>query len=291
MRPVGRGLTQRPVRPGRLRGGFVCLCEDVTVRDLEDAWAEGFRSTELLKRYTTATMGPCQGALCDAHLREFVRERVADEAVSAPTTARPPARPIRLEDAAAGHAPIEQRTALHERHLELGAEMEWAGHVEAPADVRRSPCRVLGRSASRRRHGRRHARQVPGGRARRSRVPRAPLPLQGRRPRGGEAPLRAAPQRGGLRDRRRNDLPARSRALVSHLHDRRGRPGRSVVARLGGDVGPRGLDRQRHACPRRGQRHRPEGPRAPGAALGGPPDKRRVSIPQLPPRSRRRYPV
>jgi sarcosine oxidase, subunit alpha len=129
---LGRGLTSRPVRPGRLRGGFVCLCEDVTVRDLEDAWAEGFRSTELLKRYTTATMGPCQGALCDAHLREFVRERAADEAVSAPTTARPPARAIRLEDAAAGHAPIEQRTVLHERHLELGAEMEWAGTWKRP---------------------------------------------------------------------------------------------------------------------------------------------------------------
>jgi sarcosine oxidase subunit alpha len=115
------------------QGGFVCLCEDVEVRDLEDAWEEGFRSTELLKRYTTATMGPCQGALCEPHLRECVGRRAGEGHVVAPTTARPPARPIRLEDAAAGvHFVVEQRTALHERHLALGAVMEWVGSWKRP---------------------------------------------------------------------------------------------------------------------------------------------------------------
>ena len=97
-------------------------------RDFEDAWAEGFRSTELLKRYATVTMGPCQGALCHEHLRSFVHGRAGDAALSAATTARPPARPISFADAAAGiHLPLEQRTALHERHLELGADMGWIG--------------------------------------------------------------------------------------------------------------------------------------------------------------------
>ena len=129
---LGRTRARRTTHSGQLRGGFVCLCEDVTLRDLETAWAEGFRSTELLKRYTTATMGPCQGALCDAHLGAFVRARSGIAADGGPTTARPPARSIRLEDAAAGHAPLEQRTELHERHLELGAEMEWAGTWKRP---------------------------------------------------------------------------------------------------------------------------------------------------------------
>ena len=128
----GKPVAARPTSPAKPTSGFVCLCEDVTTRDLEDAWDEGFRSTELLKRYTTATMGPCQGALCDEHLRAFVRERVGDGAVSAPTTARPPARPIRLEDAAAGHAPLELHTALHVRHIELGARLEWAGAWKRP---------------------------------------------------------------------------------------------------------------------------------------------------------------
>jgi sarcosine oxidase subunit alpha len=78
-------------------------------------------------------MGPCQGALCQLPLRAFVLARAGNEAVSAATTARPPARPIRLEDAAAGvHFAIEQRTGLHERHLELGARMEWAGAWKRP---------------------------------------------------------------------------------------------------------------------------------------------------------------
>jgi sarcosine oxidase subunit alpha len=55
--------------------GYVCLCEDVSVTDLERAWAEGYRSSELLKRYTTATMGPCQGAMCGRHLAAFAAAR------------------------------------------------------------------------------------------------------------------------------------------------------------------------------------------------------------------------
>ncbi|HEX6399905.1 MAG TPA: 2Fe-2S iron-sulfur cluster-binding protein, partial [Actinomycetota bacterium] len=51
-----------PPAPGR--DGVVCLCEDVSMGDLRRAWAEGFRSSELLKRYTTVTMGPCRGAMC-----------------------------------------------------------------------------------------------------------------------------------------------------------------------------------------------------------------------------------
>ena len=43
---------------------FVCLCNDVTTQDLCDGVAEGFDHIELLKRYTTTTMGPCQGRMC-----------------------------------------------------------------------------------------------------------------------------------------------------------------------------------------------------------------------------------
>src|SRR5262249_8277142 len=43
--------------------GFVDFSEDVTVKDLRSAVAEGFDSAELAKRFTTATMGPLQGKL------------------------------------------------------------------------------------------------------------------------------------------------------------------------------------------------------------------------------------
>ena len=118
--------------------GFVCLCEDVEAGELEQAWREGYRSTELLKRYTTVTMGACQGALCQAHLRAFAAARSTGgppaAAASRPTVARPPARPVRLEDLAAGaRVPVELHTALHARHLALGATMEWTGAWKRPS--------------------------------------------------------------------------------------------------------------------------------------------------------------
>jgi sarcosine oxidase subunit alpha len=122
-----------PVRIGRR--GYVCLCEDVSVADLEQAWSEGWRSSEILKRYTSATMGPCRGAMCGRLLSSFVAERSGSPETSALTTARPPVRPVPLEDLASGvHEVIEKRTALHERHLQLGARLDWSGSWKRPFD-------------------------------------------------------------------------------------------------------------------------------------------------------------
>jgi sarcosine oxidase subunit alpha len=112
--------------------GYVCLCEDVTLHDLEQAWREGFTSAEILKRYTTATMGPCQGAMCARHLTRFVERRAPATDVgraAARPTARPPARPVRLGTLAATvHETIDRRTSLHELHVEAGAVMDrWSG--------------------------------------------------------------------------------------------------------------------------------------------------------------------
>lgn len=131
-RAAGTGGGGAPVQeelPSSPEAGMVCLCEDVGTKELVQAWDEGYRNTELLKRYTTCTMGPCQGAMCQRHLRAFVAERQPETRwTSAATTARPPARTVRLEDLAAGlRVPLEYHTALHQRHAELGATFEWAG--------------------------------------------------------------------------------------------------------------------------------------------------------------------
>jgi sarcosine oxidase, subunit alpha len=108
--------------------GYVCLCEDVRAEDLEQAFIEGFRSAQILKRYTTTTMGPCQGALCGGLLAAFVRARTGSSAPAARTTPRPPARTITLESfAGAAHEVVEKRSALHQRHLELGAKLARSG--------------------------------------------------------------------------------------------------------------------------------------------------------------------
>lgn len=133
---AGRGETAAAHEPEALRlggAGYVCLCEDVSVEDLEQAWEEGWRSSEILKRYTTATMGPCQGAMCGRLLSAYATAKSGSPQVGARTTARPPARPVRLEDLAAGvHEVIEKRTALNGRHLEFGARLDWSGSWKRP---------------------------------------------------------------------------------------------------------------------------------------------------------------
>ena len=116
-------------------GGYVCLCEDVSAHDLEQAWSEGFRSAEILKRYTTATMGPCRGAMCGRALAAFAARRSEgrDRAAASRTTARPPVRPVALEILAASvHEVIEKRTSLHEAHRAAGARLGWSSGWKRP---------------------------------------------------------------------------------------------------------------------------------------------------------------
>ena len=120
--------------PG-LGGGYMCLCEDVTLHDAEQARAEGFRSAEILKRYTTATMGPCRGAMCSLALACFARGRAdaADARSDARPTARPPLRPVALHALAAPvHEVIEKRTGLHDTHVAAGATLGWSSGWKRP---------------------------------------------------------------------------------------------------------------------------------------------------------------
>jgi sarcosine oxidase subunit alpha len=113
--------------PGKERC-FVCLCEDVTEKDLARAAAEGFDSIELSKRYTTVTMGPCQGRLCQLQsVRLLARETGRDEATIGATTARPPWSPVELGLLAGRHYEPARRTSLQHRHEQAGAELVWAG--------------------------------------------------------------------------------------------------------------------------------------------------------------------
>ena len=83
--------------------------------------------------------------------------------------------------------------------------------VEARRQLRLDRARVPRGARGRRRHRRRHARQVPRLRAGRRRVPRAPLPEPRRRHPGRAPALRAAARRARRDPRRRHDLPHRRR--------------------------------------------------------------------------------
>ncbi len=107
---------------------FVCFCEDVTVKDISVAVAEGFDDIQLLKRYSTATMGPCQGKMCHKALvglcAHFTNRSVASTGA---TTARPPLQPIPLAALAGpSHVPMK-RSPMDRIHRDLGAVMVEAG--------------------------------------------------------------------------------------------------------------------------------------------------------------------
>jgi sarcosine oxidase subunit alpha len=127
---------QRPA-PAQLNGGgdkcFVCICEDVTTKDVTRAVAEGFDSIELAKRYTTVTMGPCQGKLCQLpSIRLLASETGMDEAAIGATTARPPWQPVELGLLAGRHYEPLKRSPIHHRSDELGARVMWTGAWKRP---------------------------------------------------------------------------------------------------------------------------------------------------------------
>lgn len=73
----------------------ICRCEEVTLRELDEAYEEGADSFDVLKGWTRAGMGSCQGRMCGPFVREWLARRrdVPLEAVSS-ESARPPARPV-----------------------------------------------------------------------------------------------------------------------------------------------------------------------------------------------------
>jgi sarcosine oxidase subunit alpha len=107
---------------------FTCFCEDVTAKDIRRGVQEGYDSIELCKRFTTVTMGPCQGRMCQlSSIRLMSAETGQGLEQIGTTTARPPWSTVPL-GALAGR-PIEpaKRSSIHGVHRELGASIKWAG--------------------------------------------------------------------------------------------------------------------------------------------------------------------
>ncbi len=119
--------------PGSAKKKFVCFCEDVTEKDLKDGIAEGFDDMQTLKRYSTLSMGPCQGKMCLKGSSVICAEqtnRSIQETGS--TTSRPPVQPISMSALAGpSHMPIKL-TPLDRKHREIGANMMDVGPWKRP---------------------------------------------------------------------------------------------------------------------------------------------------------------
>ena len=97
--------------------------------------ADGYDDIELLKRYSTVGMGPSQGRHrpsppCASLAKETGRD-LAD--ACSVTTQRPPFVPEKFGHLAGRVFEPERHTAMHHRHLELGAQMMPAGLWLRPA--------------------------------------------------------------------------------------------------------------------------------------------------------------
>src|SRR3712207_1955209 len=108
------------------RSQIACLCMDVTDKELQKAVAEGFSSMELLKRYTTITMGPCQGKACAVPSQRLcARATGSTVARTRGTTSRPPWTPVELGTLAGPRRTPRKETTMHDLHVDAGAEMMW----------------------------------------------------------------------------------------------------------------------------------------------------------------------
>ncbi len=113
---------------------FVDFDEDLQVKDLLNGAADGYDDIELLKRYSTVGMGPSQGKhSAVAAVRILARETGRDLGAMSVTTQRPPYLPEKFGHMAGRVFEPVRRTAMHRRHVELGARFMPAGLWLRPA--------------------------------------------------------------------------------------------------------------------------------------------------------------
>ncbi len=113
---------------------FVDIDEDLQVKDIEDAVAAGYADINLVKRYSTAVMGPSQGRYSAANtLRITLRAQGASLSGARLTTQRPPVLPEPIAHLAGRDRQPLRRTPMHNWHLASGARMMPAGSWQRPA--------------------------------------------------------------------------------------------------------------------------------------------------------------
>jgi len=119
---VGLAPTAHPELFEGPTSGMVDFTEDVSAADLRAAVAEGYDSIELVKRYTTVTMGPAQGKLEAVNAIAIVAAATGRSIVDVGTTAaRPPYTPVSLGVLAGRiHQPV-RRSPMHGWHEAHGA--------------------------------------------------------------------------------------------------------------------------------------------------------------------------
>ena len=176
---------------GRKGKCFACLCEDVTAKDIHLSVEEGYDSIELSKRYTTTTMGPCQGRMCQLPaVRLMAQETGQSLEEVGTTTARPPWVAVPMGALAGRPFEPAKRSAIHARHRELGGNIMWAGDWRRAYDYGNPRAEALAVHEAAGLIDVSTLGKLIVQRPRRGRVPRPPLPEPLLEPEAGPDPLR-----------------------------------------------------------------------------------------------------
>jgi sarcosine oxidase subunit alpha len=102
--PAPLALRPHPALFAAPTNGFVDLSEDVTAKDIEASAREGYDSVELLKRFTTVTMGAAQGKLETINAVALLARATGRSVSGTGTTIwRPPYAPVTLGALAGRH--------------------------------------------------------------------------------------------------------------------------------------------------------------------------------------------
>ncbi|MDD4569085.1 MAG: (2Fe-2S)-binding protein [Tepidanaerobacteraceae bacterium] len=80
---------------------YICRCEEVTRKEIEEAIADGATTLAGIKRRTRAGMGLCQGRTCQRLITQMLAN-VKDKAEITPPTSRPPVRAIKIGEIVEG---------------------------------------------------------------------------------------------------------------------------------------------------------------------------------------------
>jgi sarcosine oxidase subunit alpha len=117
-----------PIVEDRRGKNFVDFDEDIQLADLRNAAQEGFDNIELLKRFSTAGMGPSQGKHSNMNvLRVLTRHTGRSPGEVGTTTSRPMFHPVPMSHLAGRGFQPERVTPLHARHAARGAKFMLAG--------------------------------------------------------------------------------------------------------------------------------------------------------------------
>lgn len=113
---------------------FVDFDEDLQTKDIVNTVKDGYDDIQLVKRYSTEGFGPSQGRHANLNTIRIVGRTTGKslEAIGT-TTFRPPLVPEKFAHMAGRAFEPTRLTAMHHRHIELGARMMVAGLWMRPA--------------------------------------------------------------------------------------------------------------------------------------------------------------